>query len=292
MMPSLLPEASDGRLYATARPVVAVTANRHVDDGVHRDIIRRRYIDALERHADVDVVILPTRGKRPCETWCPTTARLDGLVLTGDESNLDPLVFSNQPTDGDDYRPLERDRYRDRSAHAALTTALMKGLPFLGICRGLQELNVYFGGTLHNDLDDRGAGLNHREDIRLPRDRQYDPVHPVALTPDGRLATLLGRTDITTNSLHGQGIEHLGSGLVVEGRATDGLIEAIKVAGDHPFQLGVQWHPEWHADQDPVAQALLKAFGDACRERRDRILKDRHPVSTAMLKMHVMDASC
>jgi putative glutamine amidotransferase len=121
-------------------------------------------------------------------------------------------------------------------------------------------LNVYFGGTLHQDL-----GSAHREDLSLPRDRQYDPVHEVRLASGGELHSLLRRSTIRVNSLHGQGVDVLAEGLTVEGVATDGLVEAAGVTGAPTFQLGVQWHPEWHVDSDEVSQILFRRFGIACQ---------------------------
>lgn len=248
-------------------PVVGVAGNRLVDDAVHRDWLRRRYLDALERHADVATVILPTSGADTGEHLA-SLCRLDGLVLTGDESDLDPAVFRRAPEEGPDYTRNRRDRYRDRLSAAALRTALALDMPILGICRGLQELNVHLGGTLHSTLRARPGGLEHAEDTSLPRDDQYEPVHAVELAEGGVLHRLFGASSIRVNSLHNQGIDGLGHGLAVEAVAPDGLIEAVRVEGSPALQLAVQWHPEWHAQKDPASQALFHAFGQACQAFR------------------------
>ncbi len=120
-------------------------------------------------------------------------------------------------------------------------------------------MNVYFGGSLHKDL----GGL-HREDLSLPRDRQYDPVHEIQLSAGGILNALFKRDTIFVNSLHNQGIKVLANRLIAEGMSADGLIEAASVAASATFQLGVQWHPEWHVDSDEVSQTLFRRFGGAC----------------------------
>lgn len=265
-------------------PTVAITANRFVDDNVHRDWIRRRYIDALLGFADVDVVILPTLAAERYGNHF-ALARLDGLMLTGDESNLDPAALQNaEPVSGStDFVMWKKDPYRDRLSGTAISTALALGMPILGICRGLQELNVYFGGTLHEDLTAMPSVIRHDEDLSLERDRQYDPVHRLNLHEGGELHRLAGRREVQVNSLHWQGIDRLGDNLVIEGVTDDGLIEAIRVKDAPTFQMGVQWHPEWHVATDTFSQSLFRAFGDACRSfsKRNQAGRGHHFGSTA-----------
>lgn len=251
-------------------PLVGVTANRLIDDGVHREWVRRRYIDALETYAKVETVVLPTRSTDDIAAIRRVVARLDGLVLTGDESNISPDYFLHadtlrpSPTEST-YRREETDPYRDMMTSLVLSAALENGLPILGICRGLQELNVFFGGSLHEDISRETNMLIHKEDLSLPRDRQYDPVHEVTVQAGGRLAQALGgNAPITVNSLHNQGIRILASGLQCEAVAADGLIEAASVSNTRIFQMGVQWHPEWHIAEDTASRKLFIAFGNSC----------------------------
>ncbi|MCA3395399.1 MAG: gamma-glutamyl-gamma-aminobutyrate hydrolase family protein [Roseomonas sp.] len=243
--------------------VVGVTANHLVEDDVHRNWVRYRYIEALQTHAGVEVVLLATRS-RGHDGQLDCLRRLDGLVLTGDESNLDPHAFHGKTGASPDYQRDILDRFRDRLSAAALRTALALGMPILGICRGLQEMNVLLGGTLFADLGATPSTLRHHEDTTLPRDRQYDPVHRVTLKPGGLLARMTGAQTIVVNSLHRQGIDRLGEGLEVEAVAPDGLVEAVTVARAPALQLGLQWHPEWHANSDRASQAIFAAFGDSC----------------------------
>ncbi|EIM31268.1 gamma-glutamyl-gamma-aminobutyrate hydrolase family protein [Microvirga lotononidis] len=263
-------------------PLVGVTANRLIDDGDQREWVRRRYIDALEAYAKVEIVVLPTRSIEDKNGIWRLVSRLDGLVLTGDESNIDPEYFvrSNTPrpapTEGA-YRRAERDPFRDMMVSFVLPAALQKGLPILGICRGLQELNVFFGGELYENISADRNMLCHKEDLSLPRDRQYDPVHEVSVQSGGMLARILGSSGpILVNSLHSQGIRWLASGLNCEAVAPDGLIEAASVSNAGTFQVGVQWHPEWHIADDAVSKMLFAAFGKACSDfESKRLIADR-----------------
>jgi len=249
------------------KPVIGVLANHLVEDGVHRNWLRWKYIEAAERYAGTEVVIIPTQTMRASRGFL---ARLDGIILTGDESNLDPSEFGTKGSErtGPDYLHLERDRYRDRAANMVLSGAIDLGLPFLAICRGLQELTVKLGGTLHERLWQPGASFRHHEDTSLPREHQYDPVHHVDLVPGGVLHRLLGSERILVNSLHTQGIATLPPSLTVEAVASDGLVEAVSVTDAPHFQLAVQWHPEWHIANDQVGQRIFEAFGEACERIR------------------------
>ncbi|RON47939.1 gamma-glutamyl-gamma-aminobutyrate hydrolase [Pseudomonas frederiksbergensis] len=255
------------------RAVVGVTANRQLHDGVHRDWLRRRYIEALERHACVECVILPTidgdlSREETLRKFRGVMSRLDGLVLTGDESNLDPDIFNLQQRAwnraSDDVIPGERDRPRDRLSSIALSVAIELAMPILGICRGLQEMSVHRSGSLHADLSAAGEGVVHSENPNVPRDQQYLPVHTVQVVPGGLLSSIVGEGDLYVNSLHNQGITEVASGVQREAVAEDGVIEALSYTTSGTFQFGVQWHPEWHAATDATSQKIFSAFGNAC----------------------------
>lgn len=255
------------------RAVVGVTANRQLHDDVHRDWLRRRYIEALDRYASVECVILPTiDGDLPRDVtlrkFREVMRRLDGLVLTGDESNLDPDIFNGLPglwdRASDDVVPGERDRPRDRLSSVALSVALELDMPILGICRGLQEMSVHRCGTLHADLSARGQSIVHSETPNVPRDQQYRPVHAVQVVPGGLLESIVGEGGLYVNSLHNQGVTEVASGVQKEAVAEDGVIEALSYTTSGSFQFGVQWHPEWHAATDATSQKIFRAFGSAC----------------------------
>jgi putative glutamine amidotransferase len=143
--------------------------------------------------------------------------------------------------------------------------AVELGVPVLAACRGLQEVNVALGGTLHQKVHEVPGLDDHREDTTDPLDVQYGPSHPVALA--GSLATIAGADRAMVNSLHGQGIARVAPGLRVEATADDGLVEAVRLDREDRFLLAVQWHPEWKLLENPFYLGIFRAFGDACRAR-------------------------
>jgi putative glutamine amidotransferase len=189
--------------------------------------------------------------------------RLDGLLFTGSPSNVEPHRYEGPPsTPGTLHDPA-----RDATTLPLIRKAVAAGVPVFGICRGFQEMNVAFGGTLHQKLHEVPGHLDHRDDESQPLEVQYGPAHDVTLEPGGMLRALASSDRIRVNSLHNQGIDRLGAELEVEARAPDGVIEAFRVRNARRFALAVQWHPEWKVMSNPFSRALFAAFGEASRER-------------------------
>jgi putative glutamine amidotransferase len=234
------------------RPVVGLLAATEHSDGVPYAAARQRYIQALTGPAGCDVAVLAS----PIHDPAGYLRRFDALLLGGHQSDVHPSHYGGSPRAGQLFDPD-----RDESALRLVTAAVAVDLPLLGICRGLQELNVALGGSL------RDLGDTHAEDLSLPRDEQYLPRHRVRCTPGGVLRGIAGEPDLLVNSLHHQGIDRLGAPLQVEGVADDGVIEAISLPRAR-FCLAVQWHPEWYATSDPVAKAIFRALGDAAGSSR------------------------
>lgn len=187
----------------------------------------------------------------------------DGLLLTGSISNLEPHHYGvHQSPAGSLHDPK-----RDETTLSLIPRAVKKGVPLLGICRGIQELNVALGGSLHQQVHEVEGFDDHREDENQPLEVQYGPAHEVRLESGSLLAQLAGSETERVNSLHGQGIARLGKGLIIEAVAPDGLIEAVRVKESKSFALAVQWHPEWQFRKNTFYKAIFKAFGDACKER-------------------------
>jgi putative glutamine amidotransferase len=186
--------------------------------------------------------------------------RLDGILLTGSPSNVAPWRYAGpKPREG-----VPQDERRDATTLPLIKAAIGRGMPMLAICRGFQELNVAYGGTLFQHVEEVPGRMDHREDKTAPLDVQYAPAHDVHLADRGLLRRLAGGASvIKVNSLHGQGIDRLADGLSVEATAPDGQIEGVSVKGAAGFAAGVQWHPEWKFWDDAFSTALFAAFGHA-----------------------------
>lgn len=247
----------------TARPIVGVISDRRTL-GLHTFQVQgEKYLAALVAGAGCYPVGLPVLGPAVDDTFDTRDAldSLDGLFLTGSPSNVEPHRYQGPESRAGTLHDPER----DQSALALIPDVIRRGLPLFVVCRGFQELNVAFGGTLHQEVHNVPGYLNHREDKGAPLEVQYAPAHEVRFAPGGMLAGLTGKESATVNSVHAQGINQLGAGLLVEATAPDGLIEAVTVAGAPGFVLGVQWHPEWRVRENDVSMAMFRAFGDACR---------------------------
>ena len=246
----------------TEHPRVLVPAcNRQL--GKHAfHVVGHKYIHAVRLAACMPLVV-------PWAELGEIDALLDvadGVFLTGSPSNVHPRHFGEQVLDA----TLPLDPARDDWTLALIPRLIERGIPLFAVCRGFQETNVALGGSLHQAVHEQAGLHDHREDETAPLDAQYGPVHPVSVLPGGLLDALLGRAGFCVNSLHGQGVRRLADGLRVEAVAPDGLVEAFSVRAAKRFSLGVQWHPEWQAESNPVSMTLLRAFGDACRSFREQ----------------------
>jgi putative glutamine amidotransferase len=190
-------------------------------------------------------------------------SRVDGVLLTGSRSNVHPTLYGEEPTER--HEPYDHDR--DATTLKLIPTAIEMSVPLFAICRGFQELNVALGGTLITEAQERPGSLDHRAPIGLANDERFKLIHDVNFEEDSRLAKLLGARCVKVNSVHRQVIGKLSPRLIVEARAPDGTIEAVRVAGASAFAFGVQWHPEYWAATDPASGALFRAFAEATRER-------------------------
>lgn len=227
-----------------------------------------KYLRAAVDAAGVLPVLIPALA--PALPPEDVLERLDGLLLTGAASNIEPHHYTDEPS----YAGNRHDPHRDLTTLGLIPQAVRRGVPILAICRGFQEVNVAFGGRLHQKVHEQPGLLDHRENRDDPLEKQYGPAHAVSLAPGGRLAAFAGgAATVQVNSVHGQGVAVLGRGLEVEATAPDGLVEAFGYDGHGGFLLGVQWHPEWNATENPFYRGIFAAFGEACRRyaaRRER----------------------
>lgn len=236
----------------------------HKQIGAHPFLaVGEKYVRAVVDGAGCLPLLVPTLD--PVLPLRDVLAGLDGLLLTGAVSNIEPHHYSDESS----YEGNLLDPRRDATNLPLIPLAIEMGVPVLAICRGFQEVNVAFGGTLYQKVHEQPGFMDHRENKDDPLDVQYGPAHDIALVPGGVLAGLAGDTRATVNSLHGQGVRRLGERLVVEAQAPDGLVEAFRHDGP-AFMLAVQWHPEWKVRENAFYLATFRAFGDACRARAAR----------------------
>ena len=185
----------------------------------------------------------------------------DGFLLTGGRPNVHPEEYGEAATEAHGAF----DRARDAIALPLVRACVERGQPFLGICRGFQEVNVAMGGTLYPEIRELPGRMNHRMPPDGTLEEKFELRHDISFTEGGVFHQLMGAPKVRTNTLHGQGIKRAGARIVIDGQAEDGTPEAIYVEGAKGFTLAVQWHPEWNAAGDPVSRPLFAAFGDAVR---------------------------
>jgi putative glutamine amidotransferase len=221
--------------------------------------VMKKYVDAVIDGAGGMPFLIPAEGDA---SWAEAfIARIDGLLMPGSPSNVEPHHYAGMPS----LPETLHDPARDAIALPLLRAAVKADLPVLAICRGIQELNVALGGTLHQNIHLLSGRLDHRAPQRDTVEERYaHRAHGIALTAGGALEKFAGTREFTVNSLHSQGIDRLASPLVLEAIAPDGQIEAVSLPGAR-FIIGVQWHPEFRFAEDPFSAQLFGAFGAACR---------------------------
>jgi putative glutamine amidotransferase len=241
-------------------PVIGIPADRQLCGKHHFHMVGEKYINAVAVGANALPVLVPALG--PELDLSSLLGVCDGLMLTGSPSNVEPHHYGGPAS----APGTLHDPSRDATTLPLIPQAIAAGLPVLAICRGFQEMNVAYGGTLHQRLHEAGFA-DHREDESMPLEVQYGPAHEVLLEPGGTLRKIAGQDRLEVNSLHWQGVESLGNDLLVEARAPDGVIEAFRVADAPSFAIGLQWHPEWQFEKNSFSRALFAAFGEASRRR-------------------------
>jgi putative glutamine amidotransferase len=240
------------------RPLIGISADTRPYGEETAQLVIERYMEAVIRNADVDAVLIPARPDLIDAK--AVAARLDGLLLTGSPSNVAPARYGDAREGHGPFDPG-----RDEMTARLIAAMIDRARPVLGICRGFQELNVAFGGTLARDLGDEGRALSHHAPDGVSLPAMFDHEHDVILTPEGVLARAFGRDRLLVNSVHFQGVDRLGDGLAVEARAPDGVVEAISANPNGAPILAVQWHPEWQTDRDAASQGVFHIFGRALR---------------------------
>lgn len=250
------------------RPLICVSANAieaaHRRHRVHAT--GERNVHSLLKMVDCIPVLLPPVGS--AMDVGELVSRMDGFVLTGGRANVEPHHY-----DGPEFPADELiDPGRDAVVLPLVRACIAARVPVFGICRGIQEINVALGGSLHYRIHELSGKHDHRRPRRedITAEEIYRLKHMVKLTAGGLFQSLTGQDEMMVNSLHGQGVDRLGAGLVVEATSPDGVIEGLRYNDDAQFIVGVQWHAEWQPETHTLSGALYAAFGRAARSRAAR----------------------
>ena len=245
------------------RPVVGIIANNYLIEEqypVQASLIMN--LEAVSILCDAVPLIVPSIPEN--SSIDELIEIFDGFIFTGGRPNVHPSYYGQDETDAHGVFDKNRD---------AVTLPLIQecekiAKPILGICRGLQEFNVAFNGSLHPEIRDLPGRLNHRMPPDGSLEEKFALRHKVNLKHGSVFEKIFGSQEIMVNSLHGQGIDLPGERVQIEGCAPDGTIEAISIKKSPGFALAVQWHPEWNAKLDEVSLPIFEAFGRALRGQK------------------------
>jgi len=241
------------------KPVVGIPCDHRMIGPHPFHAVGEKYIAAVRDGAGAIPLLIPVL-ENPIALEEILTV-VDGIFLTGSPSNVAPSNYGGPaPREG-----VLQDQRRDVTTLPLIRQIVEAGKPLFAVCRGFQEFNVAYGGTLHQHVQEVPGRFDHREDKNAALDVQYAPAHDVELTRGGLLERIAGTRSVKVNSLHAQGVDRLADGLVVEAVAADGTVEAIRVANARTFALGVQWHPEWKFRENAFSTGLFEAFGQSLR---------------------------
>lgn len=244
---------------ARSAPLLGLICCSRDVGGEQGQSVMNRYVRAASHYAEATTLLIPCL--EGAASPAQVAEHLDGLLLTGSPSNIEPHHYGSNGANVDGpYDPA-----RDRMVFALLEEFIARGKPVFGICRGLQEINVAFGGTLNADVASGGDALNHHAPAGVDLPEMFAHAHEVGLEAGGILARAFGCERATINSVHYQGIDKLAGGLKVEALADDGLVEAFSGERNQAPILAVQWHPEWRTSENPQSRTFFALLGRALR---------------------------
>lgn len=242
----------------TSKPLIAVISCVRDVEGEAASIVKKRYIEAVATHADGVPIIIPTWSDAPAVD--AIVERVDAILLTGSNSNIEPQRYGEAIEGTPPF-----DTARDGLAQDMIQAAIAMGKPVFGVCRGLQEINVAFGGTLTDERAGPVPALSHHAPEGADLETMFGHTHAAQIAPGGLLSTITGEDEVAINSVHFQRVARIGEGLQVEARASDGVVEALSAVDTIAPVLAVQWHPEWRSAEREHDLAFWRYLGQAAR---------------------------
>jgi putative glutamine amidotransferase len=250
-------------MFVTMKPLIGISCCTKLFGtyGMPNHAASDTYVRATDLVVGGVPVLLPANGGHA--DIATLLARLDGIILTGSRSNVQPELYHGpEHAEGTPEDPM-----RDAVTLPLIRGAVAAGVPLLAVCRGLQEFNVAMGGSLHQRLQDLPGRMDHSTPMQPNPRVRTAKAHGLSIVKGSWLHRVVGATEITVNSLHNEGINQLAPGLVAEATAPDGTIEAIRATAAPGLAVGVQWHPEYDWERNPMSRRILEAFGAAVRSR-------------------------
>ncbi len=236
------------------RPIIGITMNT-------RGEFSSYYVESVERAGGCPVVLSSVES---CEALLPVLDQLNGIIFSGG-TDINPFYYDDGPRYGLDVVKPSRDRYEFELIKMCFEEYRF---PMLGICRGMQLLNIFQGGNMYQCLEkEKPQGLMHTLMEKFPL---HYPAHAVEIEENSKLFELVGKNKVFVNSLHHQGIKEIGAKLKKTAWAPDGLIEGVEMPGDR-FVVAVQWHPEMMTKKDEYAQAIFRGFVRECIHSAEKV---------------------
>ena len=258
---------------ASLRPLIGISACLKPNGrGGWMHTVGDKYVQAAIRAVGGLPILIPAFGPEFADAAMTEALdrlidTLDGVLLTGSPSNVEPYHYEGEPS----REGTAHDSARDATTLPLIRHSIDRGVPLIAICRGLQEVNVALGGTLHQLVHEVPGRRDHRSPKSPDTDVNYAPAHDIEIVENGLLHRLLGGLldgrCMKVNSLHAQGVDRLAPRARLEAFADDGQVEAFSVPDAPAFALALQWHPEHRALENPVSMKLFGAFADASRAR-------------------------
>jgi len=241
------------------KPMVGIICCRREQDTHFFHMVGEKYINAINQFSGCTSVLIPVEQDHEIDQ--SILNRMDGFLLTGSLSNVDPKQYSDEANDSE----MLIDTSRDDTVFRIIDFIVEKEMPLLAICRGFQEMNVAFGGSLYQNLEQQSDHQGHDFERNVSHDQQYGLSHHIDILEGTTLYEISGVNRAEVNSLHTQGVRELSNKLEVNALTDNGLVEAFTIKEANGFNLSVQWHPEWKPHNSELSLSIFSAFGDACK---------------------------